>query len=157
MAWRPITDFDKFSFSLNGVTKDVYRRGRGPAVIVLAEIPGITPGVLDFARRVADLGCAAVVPHLFGVARADPISSAPRAALLVARTGAQVCISREFTVWATGRSSPIVSWLRGLAAAEHNRCGGPGVGAVGMCYTGGFALAMATDERLIAPVLSQPG
>jgi dienelactone hydrolase len=97
------------------------------------------------------------VPHLFGVARADPISSAPRAALLVARKGAQVCISREFTVWATGRSSPIVSWLRGLAAAEHNRCGGPGVGAVGMCYTGGFALAMATDERLIAPVLSQPG
>src|SRR5690606_3923659 len=45
---------------------------------------------------------------------------------------------------------------RALAADEHERCGGPGVGAVGMCFTGGFALAMATDRRLLAPVLSQP-
>ena len=71
-------------------------------MIVLAEMPGITPRVLDFAWRIADLGCTAVVPHLFGVARADPISSPPRAALLVARAGAQICISREFAVWATG-------------------------------------------------------
>ena len=57
---------------------------------------------------------------------------------------------------ATGRTSPVVDWLRALAAEEHQRCGGPGVGAVGMCFTGGFALAMATDPRLLAPVLSQP-
>jgi dienelactone hydrolase len=50
----------------------------------------------------------------------------------------------------------VVTWLRALAASEHERCGGPGVGAVGMCFTGGFALAMATDPRLLAPVLSQP-
>jgi dienelactone hydrolase len=49
-----------------------------------------------------------------------------------------------------------VSWLRALAAAEHARCGGPGVGAIGMCFTGGYALAMAADDRLLAPVLSQP-
>jgi len=67
-----------------------------------------------------------------------------------------VCVSREFTVLATGRTSPIVSWLRALAAAEHTRCGGPGVGAVGMCFTGGFALAMATHPSLIAPVLASP-
>jgi dienelactone hydrolase len=66
------------------------------------------------------------------------------------------CISREFTVMATGKTSPVVSWLRALAAAEHERCGGPGVGAVGMCFTGGFALAMAVDDRMLAPVLSQP-
>jgi dienelactone hydrolase len=65
-------------------------------------------------------------------------------------------VSREFSVLATGRTSPVVDWLRALAAHEHERCGGPGVGAVGMCFTGGFALAMATDERLLAPVLSQP-
>jgi dienelactone hydrolase len=66
------------------------------------------------------------------------------------------CISREFVVLATGKTSPVIDWLRALAAAEHDRCGGPGVGAVGMCFTGGFALAMAADDRLLAPVLSQP-
>src|SRR6185295_2524318 len=29
-------------------------------------------------------------------------------------------------------------------------------GAVGMCFTGGFALGMMVDERMLAPVLSQP-
>jgi dienelactone hydrolase len=74
----------------------------------------------------------------------------------MAETITRACISREFTVLATGKTSPIADWLRGLAAQEHDRCGGPGVGAVGMCFTGGFALAMATDDRLLAPVLSQP-
>jgi len=32
----------------------------------------------------------------------------------------------------------------------------PGVGAVGMCITGGFALAMTVEEVVLAPVLSQP-
>jgi hypothetical protein len=26
-----------------------------------------------------------------------------------------------------------------------------------MCFTGGFALATATDDRLLAPIVSQPG
>ena len=66
------------------------------------------------------------------------------------------CVSREFANWATSTTSPITVWLRALARAEHERCGGPGVGAVGMCFTGGFALAMMVDDELIAPVLSQP-
>jgi dienelactone hydrolase len=66
------------------------------------------------------------------------------------------CVSREFTTWATNRTSPVVEWLRALAGREHERCGGPGVGAVGMCFTGGYALAMATHPSLLAPVLSQP-
>ena len=49
-----------------------------------------------------------------------------------------------------------MSWLRALAREAHERCGGPGVGAIGMCLTGGFALAMAVDDTMIAPVLSQP-
>ena len=31
-----------------------------------------------------------------------------------------------------------------------------GVGAVGMCFTGNFALAMMTEPSVVAPVLSQP-
>src|SRR6266508_1008518 len=63
------------------------------------------------------------------------------------------CVSREFAVF-TDRTSPVVGWLRALAAHAHAECGGPGVGAVGMCFTGGFALAMAVDAAVLAPVLA---
>ncbi|MFZ2528908.1 MAG: dienelactone hydrolase family protein [Rhodococcus sp. (in: high G+C Gram-positive bacteria)] len=155
-----LQDFDRGTFTHEGKTRAVFRRGAGPAVIVIAEIPGITPKVLEFARRVSAVGCTAVLPHLFGHpgrAYPDPeVDGALRAAGKFAGTIVPLCISREFTVFATGKTSPVVTWLRALAAEEHRRCGGPGVGAVGMCFTGGYALAMATDDRLLAPVLSQP-
>src|SRR5205085_9900763 len=66
------------------------------------------------------------------------------------------CIRREFFFWAQDRSSPIVDWLRTLARKAHVDCGGKGVGAVGMCFTGGYALAMMTEPSVVAPVLSQP-
>ena len=97
------------------------------------------------------------MPHLFGVPGRDPLAGGRLRAVghhAVGRPAA--CVSREFTVWATGRTSPVIDWLRALAAHEHERCGGPGVGAIGMCFTGGFALAMATHPSLLAPVLSQP-
>lgn len=137
--------------------KDVYRRGCGPAVIVIAEMPGITPKVIRFADRVADLGCTAVMPQLFGTPGKDPLANGlPGAIAYTLSSFVPACIGREFTVLARGQSSPVVDWLRRLAAHEHERCGGPGVGAVGMCFTGGFALAMAADDRLLAPVLAQP-
>jgi dienelactone hydrolase len=67
-----------------------------------------------------------------------------------------ICVRREFNIWKDGRSSPIVDWLRALARQVHAECGGKGVGAVGMCFTGGFALAMMTEPVVVAPVLSQP-
>lgn len=155
----PLDDFERDSFTHNGATRTVFRQGDGPAVIVIAEMPGITPRVAAFARRVTALGCTAVMPHLFGVPGRDP---APQAHGTLGAVQTMVgslgpaCVSREFVVLGTGRTSPIVDWLRALAAHEHERCGGPGVGAVGMCWTGGYALAMATDDRLLAPVLSQP-
>ena len=142
--------YEKTTFTHDGKTRDIYRRGSGPAVIVIAEIPGITPGVIGFADRVVDIGCTAVMPHLFG----EPGKEATAGSLM--RVVLPACISREFTVMATGRTSPVISWLRALAKHEHEICGGPGVGVVGMCFTGGFALAMAVDDRILAPVLSQP-
>ena len=59
-------DFDRGTFTHDGKTRTVFRQGTGPAVIVIAEIPGITPKVLEFARRVSAIGCTAVLPHLFG-------------------------------------------------------------------------------------------
>jgi dienelactone hydrolase len=137
-------------FSAHGKTRDVYRMGTGPAVIVIAEMPGITPKVVEFARRVVDLGCTAVLPHLFGV------PGKPPSAGYILRSIGPACVSREFSTMALKKTSPVTVWLRALAAAEHERCGGPGVGAVGMCFTGGFALAMMVDDVMVAPVLSQP-
>jgi dienelactone hydrolase len=105
---------------------------------------------------VAAIGCAAVLPHLFGEPGRDVPANPLAIAGALSRVMVPACVSREFAVFATGRTSPVVDWLRALAASEHERCGGPGVGAVGMCFTGGFALAMATDARMLVPVLSQP-
>lgn len=145
-----LAGYDRTTFTHDGKERAVFRTGTGPAVVVVSEMPGITPAVAEFGRLVAGIGCTAVLPHLFG----DP-GRAPSVPYTMASI-VPACISREFSILATNRTSPVVSWLRALAAAEHERCGGPGVGAVGMCFTGGFALAMAADDRLLAPVLSQP-
>ena len=145
-----LADFTVTQFEALGTTRDVYRIGDGPAVVVMAEVPGITPRVAAFARAVAAEGMTAVVPHLFGTPGKAPTVAYSLQSLSFA------CVSREFAVFATGKTSPVTRWLRELARAEHARCGGPGVGAVGMCLTGGFALAMMVDETVLAPVLSQP-
>jgi dienelactone hydrolase len=152
-----LSDFRRDTFTFGGKERVILRAGSGPAVIVIAEMPGITPKVASFARRIAAIGCTAVMPHLFGEPGRDPFGRGRRAAVqYVLGSLVPACVSREFTTWATNRTSPVVAWLRGLAASEHERCGGPGVGAIGMCFTGGYALAMATHPSLLAPVLSQP-
>ncbi|MEY2398870.1 MAG: hypothetical protein QOJ00_2044 [Actinomycetota bacterium] len=157
MADDDLSDFERTTFTHDGKSRTLFRKGTGPAVIVIAEMPGISPKVADFARKVADIGCTAVMPHLFGEPGRDPLAKGKLAAgLFTLSTIAPICVSKEFTVMASGQSSPVVEWLRALAGDEHERCGGPGVGAIGMCFTGGFALAMATHPSLLAPVLSQP-
>jgi dienelactone hydrolase len=138
------------TFEHGGTSLPVYRRGEGPAVVVIHEVPGVTDKVAAFGTRVADAGFSAVLPSLFG----EPGRSATGSYVL--KSMLHGCVSREFANWATKTTSPITVWLRALARAEHERCGGPGVGAVGMCFTGNFALAMMVDDELIAPVLSQP-
>ena len=145
-----LDDFERTTFTLEGATRTVFRLGTGPAVIVISELPGITPNVARFARMVAGIGCTAVMPHLFGDDGREPTLPYAAKGLF------QACVSKEFATWALDRTSPVTVWLRALARSEHERCGGPGVGAVGMCLTGGFALAMMVDEIVLAPVLSQP-
>ena len=152
-----LSSFERYTFDRDGISHHVYRKGTGPAVIVMTEMPSISPQVVGFADRVVALGCTAVMPDLFGEAGRELLeANRARIVLYAVRTMARACISREFTAFALGKSSPVVTWLRALAEHEHTRCGGPGVGAVGMCFTGGFALAMAVDPRVLAPVLSQP-
>lgn len=145
-----LAGFTRGEFTADGATRPVYRRGAGPAVVVIHETPGITPQVAAFGRRVADAGFTAAMPSLFGTpGRGYDVGN-----LLGRLAGA--CVSHEFRLLARGETSPITSWLRALARALHRECGGPGVGAIGMCITGNFALALALDECTLAPVLSQP-
>ncbi len=138
------------SFTAASITHETYRRGTGPAVLIVHEIPGITPAVVAFAERVVARGFTVVMPLVVG-----SVGKAPRASY-IASSMAKVCVSREFTTMALRKKSPIVDWLRALARSLHNELGGPGVGAVGMCFSGGFALAMMVDDVMVAPVLSQP-
>ena len=140
----------KGEHTADGVTHPTYRKGEGPGVIVIHEIPGITPEVARFAEEVVTQGHTVVMPSLFGTdgAKMGPVS--------MARTAAQLCVSREFLRMATGTTTPVATWLRSLAKELHAELGGPGVGAVGMCFTGGYALAMLADAPIAAPVLAQP-
>jgi dienelactone hydrolase len=145
-----LAGWERSTFSAAGIEHDTYRRGTGPGVIVIHEIPGITPSVVDFANDVVDRGFTVVMPDLVGAPGKPPSSPYILVSL------AKVCISKEFTAWALDRTTPLTPWLRALARALHAEVGGPGVGAVGMCFSGGFALGMMVDEILIAPVLAQP-
>lgn len=138
------------SFSAAGFTHDTYRKGTGPGVVVVHEIPGITPAVMQFAEEVVSAGFTVVMPLLVG-----QVGQAPDGKYM-ASSMSKVCVSREFTTLAMRKTSPIISWLRALAKQLHREVGGRGVGAVGMCFSGGFALGMMLDDIMIAPVLSQP-
>jgi dienelactone hydrolase len=146
----PVPGFEATTFTHQGREHAVYRAGTGPAVIVLHEIPGLHPGVIEFGQRLVDAGYRVYLPSLFGT------PGAPFRAGRAAGVFARVCVSREFAILAD-RTSPVITWLRSLAASAHGECGGPGVGVIGMCFTGGFALAMAVEPAVWAPVLSQPG
>jgi dienelactone hydrolase len=142
--------FTKTQFTHDGTTRDVYRAGSGPGVVVISEMPGITPNVAAFGQRLVDAGFTVAMPDLFGT----PGRAVSMPYVLKSITTG--CVSKEFTTWALNKTSPVIDWLRALARDLHHACGGPGVGAIGMCFTGGFALAMAVDDALMAPVLSQP-
>lgn len=145
-----LADFRKESLTFDGKTKDVYVMGEGPAVIVMAEMPGIYQLVADFARRVSAEGFTVWMPHMFGDAGRIPSNG------YMMRSMARACISREFYAFSANKSSPIVDWLRALAKHAHQESGGKGVGAIGMCFTGNFAFNLMLEPSVLAPVLSQP-
>jgi dienelactone hydrolase len=145
-----LEDWSKGSFTAATLTRETYRKGSGPVVIVVHEIPGITPAVERFANDVVNAGFTVVMPDLVGTPGKEVSGGYTISSML------KVCISREFTNMALNKTSPIISWLRALSRSLHHEVGGKGVGAVGMCFSGGFALGMMVDDIMVAPVLSQP-
>jgi dienelactone hydrolase len=146
----PLDDFSSRDIAFDGVGKKVYLAGHGPGVIVMTEMPGISPHVARFARWVRDAGFTVYMPSLFG--RDGAVPQAEEGLAILQRA----CVSAEFNALKGGRSSPVTQWLMALARLAHQECGGPGVGAIGMCFTGNFALTMMLEPAMLAPVLSQP-
>lgn len=146
----PLDDFSCRVVEVEGVGKRVYVTGAGPAVVLMPEMPGISPDVARFARWIRDAGFSVYVPSLFGVDGAYPLAEA--AGTVVRRA----CVSAEFRAFAGGGTSPVVAWLRGLARVAHAERGGVGVGAVGLCFTGNFALSMTLEPAVVAPVVNHP-
>ncbi|MBX3619809.1 MAG: dienelactone hydrolase family protein [Rhizobacter sp.] len=146
----PLDDFAARDITLDDQTRRVHVAGQGPAVIVMAEMPGISPHVARFARWVRDAGFTVYMPSLFGRDGAVPTAEEGKAVFQ------RACVSAEFRAFAAHQSSPVTQWLRALARLAHAECGGPGVGAIGMCFTGNFALTMMLEPAVLAPVLCQP-
>jgi dienelactone hydrolase len=146
----PLDDFDRRAIALDGVEKAVHVAGGGPAVIVMTEMPGISPHVARFSRWVRDAGFTVYMPSLFG--RDGAVAKVEEGVAVFQRA----CVSAEFRAFAANESSPVTQWLRSLARLAHGECGGPGVGAIGMCFTGNFALTMMLEASMLAPVLAEP-
>ncbi|HVY03346.1 MAG TPA: dienelactone hydrolase family protein [Caulobacterales bacterium] len=148
--WETLADFEARQLTFLGQEKLVFATGAGPAVILMAEMPGISEEQARLARWLRDAGFSVFMPHLFGEAMR------PVTAVYALTTMARACMAREFAAFAANKSSPVTAWLRALAAHAHGERGGKGVGAIGMCFTGNFALSMMLEKAMLAPVLSQP-
>jgi dienelactone hydrolase len=145
-----LTGWTASPFTAEGITHDVYRKGDGPGVVLIPEIPGITPQVLALGNHLVDNGFSVACPSLFG----QP--GRPLSVGYLVPTMARACVAREFMALATDAERPVARYLRALARDLNERTPGKGVGVIGMCFTGGFALAAAVDDSVLAPVLSQP-
>jgi dienelactone hydrolase len=152
--WRtrrdPLDDFEPRDMTYLDKTLRVFVAGKGPGVIVMTEMPGISPEVARFARFVRDAGFTVYMPNLFGDAGRPPT--------IAYGVGQMVkgCVSKEFRALRANVTAPLTDWLRALAADVLPACRGKGVGAIGMCFTGNFALSMMLEPAVIAPVLCQP-
>lgn len=145
-----LPDYERFEFYHNDTAYPVYRRGDGPAVIIIHELPGMMPETLALAERVRGAGHSVYLPLFFGRPGKEFSELATVAYTL------RLCISREFYMLKRHRTSPVVDWLRALCRRAHDECGGPGVGAIGMCLSGGFVIPMMLEPAMLAPVVSQP-
>jgi dienelactone hydrolase len=150
MSTDVLAGWQKGSFTAAGFTRDTYRRGSGPGVLVVHEVPGITPKVTQFANEVVEAGFTVVMPSLVGTPGKDFSNGYAMSSLT------KVCVSKEFSALAMNKTSPIIGFLRALGRNLHQEVGGKGIGALGMCFSGGFALGMMIDDHMVAPVLSQP-
>ena len=145
-AATQIGDYSKTVFTAetcegHSVSHDVYHRGSGAPVVLIQELPGIGQETLALADRLIGAGFEVIMPHLFG-----PIGRTSIGGNLFR----VLCLRKEFSVLAAHRSSPIVDWLRLLCRDVRQSRGVEGVGVIGMCLTGNFAISLIADARTLS-------
>lgn len=143
-SWR------RAPFIGGGLTYDCFEKGEGPGVVLIPEIPGLTPEVAAFGEHLVSEGFTVVIPSPFGT------PGRPETTGYAMGVIARLCVSKEFRCFAANAERPITKYLRAVATDLAARTSGRGVGVIGMCFTGGFALATAVEDVVKAPVLSQP-
>jgi len=143
----PLPGFASFRFAGNSSEwRCVYHAGTGPAVVIMHELPGLSPPLIKLAKDIVAAGFTVYLPLLFGRAGQD----------LHVLPAFSLCVRREFCLFAAGRRSPITNWLRDLCAHAHTLSGGPGIGLIGMCLTGGLVFALCASPAVLAAVTCQP-
>lgn len=138
--------YEEFPFPFGSKPRRVFWRGSGPGVLILHELPGMSEACLELGRIIAKEGYRVYLPLMFG----EPGEHSSLLNLV------RVCLQREFNLWSKNAPSRITPWLRELCSHIHTECGGKGVGAIGMCLTGNVVISLMVDQRLMAPILSQP-
>ncbi len=148
----PIEDYEKSTFNAalasgHTVSHNIYRRGSGAPIVLIQELPGIGVETLRLADELVAAGFCVVMPHLFG-----PLGKVSMAGNIMR----VFCMRREFHLFQANRSSPIVDWLKALCRDIQTSHGVSGVGVIGMCLTGNFAISLMADDSVLAAVASQP-
>lgn len=147
-----IEGYEKSVFSTDKVdgkplAHDVYTKGDGPVILLIQELPGIGPQTLRLVDKLVERGFRVVMPHLFG-----PIGKLS----FVGNTARLFCMRREFSLFAKKKTSPVVKWLAALCQDIRQKYNVAGVGVIGMCLTGNFAISLMADDAVLAGVASQP-
>ena len=121
-----------------------YKSSAGPPVVLLHELPGMSPDDLALAKCLGQQGMSVYLPLLFG----EPGQNRIFAGYF------QSCAQADFECAALSRSSPIIDKLREVCRRVGDQAGRP-TGVIGMCLTGSFPLALLGDG-VQAAVLCQP-
>ena len=143
----------KETISTDHITHDVWFGPKlGPGVLLLHELAGLSNNTVKFAASLMDAGFTVAMPHLFGRVGAEGNGGmGAGAAGLLGR-----CIMREMSFFLRDQPPQGTEWLKEASKVLGERSISPrGVGVIGMCATGSFAMATVLDPHVGAVVASQ--
>jgi dienelactone hydrolase len=144
---RPdISGFATEQFTEGGKTRRVFVVGEGQPVLLMHELPGMSWATMLLAQRLADRGFRVYMPLLFGgVGQSNGFKGY-----------LQSCFGAGWNCSDPHGASRVLTWLHALATDIARRHAGSRMGAIGMCLTGSFPLALMDIPQMYAGVMSQP-